>query len=125
MAVGIVTSALAACTGVGQPSSSPQAYAGLAPIRLAGLAPTQIAALDNLSKTEILAKLGQPDFTRRDPPAEIWQYRSVGCVLDLFMYPQGAGDLHVAHAVSRDPASTVSPQDSCTPFPAPKVTAAS
>ena len=42
---------------------------------LAGLAPSQVAAL-----------YGQPDFRRNDPPAEVWQYRSADCVLDLYFY---------------------------------------
>jgi hypothetical protein len=48
---------------------------------LAGLAPFQVAAL-----------YGQPDFRRTDPPAEVWQYRSADCVLDLFFYNGDNGE---------------------------------
>jgi hypothetical protein len=48
---------------------------------LAGLAPAQVAAL-----------YGQPDFRRNDPPAEVWQYRSADCVLDLYFYGGDGGE---------------------------------
>ncbi len=48
---------------------------------LAGLAPSQVAAL-----------YGQPDFRRNDPPAEVWQYRSADCVLDLYFYSGNDGE---------------------------------
>lgn len=56
---------------------------------LAGLAPAQVAAL-----------YGQPDFRRNDPPAEVWQYRSADCVLDLYFY-SGAGGEQLVFAQSR------------------------
>ena len=30
--------------------------------------------------------LGEPDLRRPEPPAELWQYRSADCVLDVFLY---------------------------------------
>jgi hypothetical protein len=48
---------------------------------LAGFAPSQVAAL-----------YGQPDFRRNDPPAEVWQYRSADCVLDLYFYSENGGE---------------------------------
>jgi hypothetical protein len=50
------------------------------PERLAGLAAADLSAL-----------LGPPGFVRRDPPAEIWQYGTETCVLDLFLYADAAG----------------------------------
>lgn len=56
----------------------------------------------DLNPAAVTALLGEPSFVRRDPPAEIWQYRPKGCVLDLFLYPQGAGgDLRVRHVAAR------------------------
>ncbi len=46
---------------------------------LKGLAPAQVAAL-----------IGDPDLRRVDPPAEVCQYRSADCVLDLYFYDGGA-----------------------------------
>jgi len=56
---------------------------------LAGLAPAQVAAL-----------YGQPDFRRNDPPAQVWQYRSADCVLDLYFY-SGDGGEQLVFAQSR------------------------
>ena len=48
------------------------------PTRLKGLSPVQVRSV-----------LGLPGFTRRDAPAEIWQYRGRACTLDLFLYDDG------------------------------------
>jgi len=72
---------------------------GSAPLRaLTGLAPYQVAAL-----------YGQPDFRRTDPPAEVWQYRSADCVLDLFFYSGDGGErLVFAQSRPRSPQQDVS-----------------
>lgn len=62
---------------------------GADPNRLKGLSPLQIRSV-----------LGKPVFTRRDAPAEIWQYRSRACTLDLFLYDEG-GSQTVAHYAVR------------------------
>ena len=49
-----------------------------------------IDTLTGQTAESIETLLGQPQFRRRDKPAELWQYRVTGCVLDLFLYP-GAG----------------------------------
>ncbi|MCR6629585.1 MAG: hypothetical protein NVV74_05730 [Magnetospirillum sp.] len=51
---------------------------GADPSRLKGLSPLQVRAV-----------LGKPMFTRRDAPAEIWQYRGRVCTIDLFLYDEG------------------------------------
>ena len=48
----------------------------------------------------VLARLGDPNFRRRDPPAEVWQYYGDKCVLDLFLYDED-GTQRVAHAEIR------------------------
>jgi hypothetical protein len=75
--------ALAACAGGGSTGNA------VSLDNLAGLAPSQVAAL-----------YGQPDFRRSDPPAEVWQYRSADCVLDLYFYG-GAGGEQLVFAQSR------------------------
>ncbi len=56
----------------------------------------------DLDPTSVKTLLGEPSFVRRDPPAEIWQYRPAGCVLDLFLYPANSeGDLRVRHVAAR------------------------
>ena len=56
---------------------------------LKGMAPAQVAAL-----------IGDPDFRRSDPPAEIWQYRSADCVLDLFFYSENS-DTRLVYSETR------------------------
>ena len=48
------------------------------------------------------SELGRPSFRRRDPPAEIWQYRVHACTLDLFLYEEGGTGI-VAHFAVRTP----------------------
>ncbi|MHA1152111.1 MAG: hypothetical protein ACTSQ7_05485 [Alphaproteobacteria bacterium] len=60
------------------------------PARVLGL------GLDKL--TELL---GQPELTRREPPAEIWQYRGETCVFDVFLYEE-AGSVRVTYLEARD-----------------------
>ena len=48
-----------------------------------------VRELIGLGPTELQARLGDPTLRRRDAPAEIWQYRSALCVLDLFLYREG------------------------------------
>jgi hypothetical protein len=72
-------------------STGPEAAAGrtVAPPDLKGFSPAQVAAL-----------YGDPDLKRIDPPAEIWQYRSAECVVDLFFYDDQDG-ARMVYAESR------------------------
>jgi hypothetical protein len=67
--------------------------------RLAAASPADVAAapalpgperLAGLTAPDLSALLGPPGFVRRDPPAEVWQYGTETCVLDLFLYADGA-----------------------------------
>lgn len=60
-----------------------------------------LADLVGLSDLAVVARLGHADRRRRDPPAEVWQYLTGSCILDLFLYPDGAGQ-RVHHAAARD-----------------------
>ncbi|MGE5516411.1 MAG: hypothetical protein ACM31D_11395 [Bacteroidota bacterium] len=62
---------------------------GADPSRLKGLSPLQVRAV-----------LGKPMFTRRDAPAEIWQYRGRACTIDLFLYDDN-GKQTVTHVAVR------------------------
>lgn len=54
--------------------------------------------LMGLTGVEIKTLLGSPGFVRRDSPAEIWQYGTDACVLDLFLYAQEKDGPHrVSH----------------------------
>jgi hypothetical protein len=58
---------------------------------MARLAPAPIALdrLTGLRPTDLVALLGEPSLRRSDPPAELWQYRGAGCVLELYLYREG------------------------------------
>ena len=49
--------------------------------------PKRLLGLDHDALTSLL---GTPRFVRRDAGAELWRYRNRACILDLFLYPQGA-----------------------------------
>ena len=53
-----------------------------------------------LGANEVLVLLGVPFFQRKEPPAEIWQYRSLACVVDVFLY-ESEGDLGVEYVEAR------------------------
>lgn len=50
-----------------------------------------------LRPVDLVALLGQPNLRRSDPPAELWQYRRTGCVLELYLYRDGDA-YRVVHA---------------------------
>jgi hypothetical protein len=85
---------------------------------------TQIPSLETLSTGALIARLGKPDFTRNDPPAEIWQYRGSTCVLDVFLYPE-EGEMKVLHVATRDRDRVEAPENHCTPFGSTSTAAAS
>ncbi|WP_189049877.1 hypothetical protein [Aliidongia dinghuensis] len=118
VAAALIALSLAACsTGAPQAALSPAdvSYRSPQPAR-AHFAVAEMASLHDMSDRQLVQRLGTPDFTRRDPPAEIWQYRSASCVLDVFLYP-GDGGLKVAHATTRDRIKLGTPDNGCTPFP--------
>lgn len=60
---------------------------------------------DIAGKTPILVRgrLGAPSLTRREPPAEVWQYAGGDCVIDIVFYPPPQAEgLRAAHLASRD-----------------------
>lgn len=65
-----------------------------------------------LAKTRVDGLLGPPDQLRREPPAEVWQYRTETCILDLFLYEE-AGDLRVIHVEARDRNTDLVDAESC------------
>jgi hypothetical protein len=64
----------------------------------------QLGQLHDKSAADVEALVGNPDFRRAEPPAELWQYRTADCVVDLFFYGKGK-DRRVVHedARGRDP----------------------
>jgi len=60
------------------------------PQQLMGIGPGALSAV-----------LGDPELVRREAPAEIWQYRNDGCVLDVFLYDTD-GRRTVTYVEARD-----------------------
>lgn len=117
---------LAACAGPqgaagNRPLPRPQAAAGTGTGQTdqASLPPADNADLaadpgrfKGLTGEEVQARLGEPSFRRRDPPAEIWQYYGPGCVLDLFLYDEN-GARKVAYAEVRQRDSLLASGSDC------------
>jgi hypothetical protein len=93
--------ALAMLAGCSAAKPEPPAAAVTLPPALVVEQPSAPQPLTGLSAKEVVALLGEPDFRRAEPPAELWQYRSADCVLDLFFYSDVAG-AHVVRAETRD-----------------------
>lgn len=56
------------------------------------------AGLVGKAAVAVQAAFGDATLRRREPPAEVWQYRTGACVLDLVFYPDGPGGApQVAH----------------------------
>lgn len=102
---------LAACQtgGRGQPARTSASAGG-------DLASIQVndddSRLLGMTPGALLAELGEPPVKRRESPAEVWQYAGSGCVLDLFLYDQGAGQ-KVVHYEARDEAARTTDARPC------------
>ena len=86
-----------------QPETEPEAQTGpktaaLPPAPVIDDDPARILGLGPDRLTELL---GRPELTRREPPAEIWQYRGESCVFDVFLYEEG-GLVRVTYLEARD-----------------------
>lgn len=60
----------------------------------------------------LVSVIGRPDFVRRDGPAQIWQYRSRACILDLFVYGKRT-EQQIAHSELRGSAVGKAPATGC------------
>jgi hypothetical protein len=82
-------------------AAAPKAGMG-APPKVLGLKPHDVQEL-----------LGMPKLVRRDDPAEVWQYRSSACVLDVFLYPEETGAQQVRYLEARTSAAEPARTDEC------------
>jgi hypothetical protein len=62
--------------------------------------------------TKLEQWLGKPGMVRLDDPAQVWQYRSQGCVVDVYLYPSSDG-MAVSHAEARSQKYTGDPINPC------------
>jgi len=76
---------------VAETTRQPAAAAQQTASRAQPAAPALRAAseLVGLESTMVEQRLGTPALRRRDEPAELWQYRSPLCVMDVFLYSDG------------------------------------
>lgn len=65
----------------------------------------------NMERLEGL--FGTPTFVRRDPPAELWQYHSSSCVLDLFLYEESVGSYQVNYVEFRETGLSLHEKENC------------
>jgi hypothetical protein len=75
----------------------------------------ELPVLTGMAPAELVARLGEPDFRRSEPPAELWQYRTADCVLDIFLYADGDG-YRVLGSATRDRHVAPPAVASCTAF---------
>jgi hypothetical protein len=78
------------------------------PVHLTG-DPQELMGLD--TKT-VASALGAPGQIRKEAPAQVWQYLSGECVLDLYLYDQG-GISRVTYLEARSPKAELSPTERC------------
>jgi hypothetical protein len=95
----------AACAEIPPPAAQSAPVPGAKPAAVsapsASPEPADPAAFVGRGAREIAELLGEPKLRRRDPPAELWQYRADRCALDLFLYAGRDDVLTVAHAEMR------------------------
>ncbi len=73
-----------------------------------------LVTLATLDSVGLQALLGAPAFTRRDDPAQLWQYRGDRCTLDIFLYrPTGGGDFQVDYFAARPSGSDAVSTEAC------------
>ncbi|HEX6843130.1 MAG TPA: hypothetical protein VF113_16465 [Stellaceae bacterium] len=106
----IVGGAVAACSSpVPPPAAAPVAAAAIptpsepppAPAGPAAMRVPELPVLTGMDPAQVIALLGEPDWRRPEPPAELWQYRNADCVLDVFLYAE-AGRYRVLGSATRD-----------------------
>ncbi|EPY03161.1 hypothetical protein [Magnetospirillum fulvum] len=66
-------------------------------------AATVLEELKGLSKADIERRFGTPALRRSEATAEIWQYRTRTCSLDVFLYRQPNKSVTVSYAAVRGP----------------------
>jgi hypothetical protein len=77
----------------------------------AGFTPTA-GNLLGANPTKLEQWLGKPGLVRLDDPAQVWQYRAQGCVVDVYLYPSSDG-MAVSHAEARSQKYTGDPINPC------------
>lgn len=117
----LVALVVAACAA--PPSPGGYTSSGLPPVvpawrelpselSMAGPKPAEAPSLVGLASRDIEVLFGRPRFVRRDGPAQIWQYGTDACTMNLFFYRDGAA-YKVRHVEMRDRSADLTSAGSC------------
>jgi len=74
--------------------------------------PVRSSAILGLDGGAVRKLLGEPGLIRHETPAQVWQYRTAGCILDVVLYDQATGP-RVAYAEARTAAAEPARTDDC------------
>jgi hypothetical protein len=74
--------------------------------------PIHSASILGLDGGAVRKLLGEPGLIRREEPAEVWQYRTASCVLDVVLYDQASG-ARVVYTEARTPTAEPTQADPC------------
>lgn len=74
--------------------------------------PVHSASILGLDGGAVRKLLGEPGLIRHEEPAEVWQYRTASCVLDVVLYDQASGP-RVVYTEARTPAAEPTLADPC------------
>jgi hypothetical protein len=74
--------------------------------------PVHSASILGLDSGAVRKLLGEPGLIRREEPAEVWQYRTASCVLDVVLYGQASGP-RVVYTEARTPTAEPTQADPC------------
>ncbi len=74
--------------------------------------PVRSASILGLDSGAVRKLLGEPGLIRREEPAEVWQYRTASCVLDVVLYDQASGP-RVVYTEARTPTAEPTQADPC------------
>ncbi|WP_395019347.1 hypothetical protein [Dongia sp.] len=78
-------------------------------LRLSG-DPKELLGLDHSALRRVL---GKPAQVRRELSAQVWQYVTGDCVVDLYLYDDDAGALKVTYVEARSRSAEPSPTSRC------------
>jgi hypothetical protein len=113
LAFGFGLAGLAGCAAV--PSSNSSSFA----------VPASAQALVGSTPQLLDADFGPPSLRRVDGPAQVWVYESAVCGLQIFLYPDAAGNPRVAAAVPDNGPDNSSVASCMLSFARPGLTSAS
>jgi hypothetical protein len=71
--------------------------------------PSELVGLDNAA---VLRALGDPQWIRKEMPAQVWQYATADCIVDLYLYDRN-GALKVTFVEARSHKAEAEPTARC------------